>query len=382
MLDGLELPEAWKATPDGLPRARAFGLDLKGTPGMLNAITDVAGVETGCVTLIEDRDGVAVRTGVTAILPRGRQGTGPSCPAAVHSFNGNGEMTGFSWIEEAGCLSTPIAITNSHSIGAAHEGVLRWLIAHKPDLARAWMLPVVAETYDGVLNDINGLHVRPDHVVAALEGADAGPVAEGSQGGGTGMSCYGFKGGNGTASRKVEIGGRTFTVGVFLQANFGSRHELSVTGTWLGDKLKDNNPLADLEADLMTREGAGSCIGILATDAPLLPGQLKALARRLPLGLARTGTSGSHFSGDIFLAFSTANPGVLDSKMYAADGEVEKSFGLLPWAAMDTLYEAAVQATEESVLNVLIANRPMTGRNGFTLPSFPHQALHDFVLKG
>ena len=375
------MPEAWKKTPAGEPRARALGLPLRGEPGPFNAITDIAGVEVGCVTLIEDRADCTVRTGVTAILPRGKDKTGNACPAAVHSFNGNGEMTGFSWIEEAGSLSMPIAITNSHSIGAAHEGVLRWMVKNRPDVARQWMLPVAAETYDGLLNDINGLHVRPEHVVAALDKAASGPVAEGSEGGGTGMICYGFKGGNGTSSRRVTVGDRTYTVGVFLQANFGSRHELTVSGEWMGEKLKGNNPVADLMASAAdAREGAGSCIGILATDAPLLPGQLKALARRIPLGLARTGTSGSHFSGDIFLAFSTANEGVLDSR-FTESAEAERSYTMLPWPAMDTLYEAAVHATEEAVLNVLIGNRPMTGRNGLTIPVFPRSALSPVTVR-
>jgi L-aminopeptidase/D-esterase-like protein len=370
-----KIPDAWVTTPAGTRRARAFSLPLRGDPGPLNAITDVAGVEVGCVTLAEDRPDCTIRTGVTAILPRGRTRTGNACPAAVHSFNGNGEMTGFSWIEEAGYLATPIAITNSHSIGAAHEGVIRWMSANRPDIARRWMLPVVAETYDGLLNDINGLHVRPEHVVQALEQASAGPVAEGSVGGGTGMICYGFKGGNGTSSRRVVIGDKAYTVGIFLQANFGSRHELTVAGRWLGEALQKDNPVADLEAtSAVVHEGAGSCIGILATDAPLLPGQLKALARRLPLGLARTGTSGSHFSGDIFLAFSTSNEEAFTGTTQQ-NSKAERHYDMLPWQAMDRLYEAAVLATEEAVLNALIANRPMTGKGGLTVPAFPTEAL-------
>ncbi|MBB4063087.1 DmpA family aminopeptidase [Gellertiella hungarica] len=377
------VPDHWLKAPDGMPRARAFGLPLRGQPGPLNAITDVDGVEVGMTTLNEDRDGKAIRTGVTAILPRGKAGTGASCAAAVHSFNGNGEMTGFSWIEESGSFSQPIAITNSHSIGAAHEGLIRWMVANRPDVARQWMLPVAAETYDGFMSDINGVHVRPEHVIAALDGASAGPVAEGSYGGGTGMVCYGFKGGNGTASRQVELGGKTYTVGVFLQTNFGSREELTVTGTWLGDILKDNNPLEDLVRSGEALEGAGSCIGIVATDAPLMPTQLKAMARRVPLGLARTGTTGSHFSGDIFLAFSTANAGVLDSRIPDADpaAGTPRAFDILPWPAMNGLYEATVLATEEAVLNALIANRPMVGKGGLAMPAFPHAALAEHVTR-
>ena len=383
MVQETTLPGPWLTTPDGNPRARALGLPLRGRPGPLNAITDVAGVEIGCTTLIEDHGDVAVRTGVTAILPRGKAGTGASCAAAVHSFNGNGEMTGYSWIDESGSLSQPIAISNSHSIGAVHEGIIRWMVKNRPDIAAQWMLPVAAETYDGFLNDINGLHVRPEQVVAAFDSAGSGPVPEGSHGGGTGMMCYGFKGGNGTASRQVEIAGQTYTVGVFLQANFGSRHELTVCGTWLGEILKANNPLEELVAAGQAEEGAGSCIGIIATDAPLLPTQLKAMARRVPLGLARTGTSGSHFSGDIFLAFSTANPGALDSRF--PDGTpattAARPFSMLPWSIMSDFYEAVVLATEEAVLNVLIGNRPMTGKGGLTLPAFPHEAIARHILR-
>lgn len=383
MMHDATLPDCWLKAPDGAPRARAFGVPLRGQPGPLNAITDVAGVEVGVTTLIEDRDGLAIRTGVTAILPRGRAGTGASCAAAVHSFNGNGEMTGFSWIEESGSLSQPIAITNSHSIGAAHEGLIRWMVANRPDVARQWMLPVAAETYDGFMSDINGVHVRPEHVIEAIDRAAGGPVPEGSYGGGTGMVCYGFKGGNGTASRQVVLGGRTYTVGVFLQTNFGSREELTVAGTWLGEILKDNNPIEELVASGAALEGAGSCIGIVATDAPLLPTQLKAMARRVPLGLARTGTTGSHFSGDIFLAFSTANTGVLDSRIPDADpaAGTPRAFDMLPWPAMNGLYEATALATEEAVLNALVANRPMVGKGGLAMPAFPHAALQTHVLR-
>jgi D-aminopeptidase len=290
-------------TADGRPRARGLAIPLPGQPGPLNAITDVPGVEVGGVTLI-DGDGPLevgrgpVRTGVTAILPRGRDGVGRACAAGWYSLNGNGEMTGTTWIEESGSFNVPVVLSNTHAVGACHTGVTSWINKVNPRLARQWLLPVCAETWDGYLNDINGGHVRPEHVEAALDAAALGPVAEGSVGGGTGMNCYEFKGGNGTASRVVTYGAHTFTVGAFVQANFGSRGELTVAGRHVGALLADDNPLDSdwFAADLGPRPppGAGSVIAVVATDAPLLPGQCKALARRVPLGLARTGTTGSH----------------------------------------------------------------------------------------
>ena len=215
-------------------------------------------------------------------------------------------MTGVSWIEESGTTMLPITLTNTHAVGVAHEGTVRWVADRFPDIAQLWMLPVAAETWDGYLNDINGGHVTRDDAIAAIESARPGPVEEGSVGGGTGMNCYAFKGGSGTASRLVDFGGERYTVGAFLQCNFGSRSELTILGRPLGELLADDNPL---EETAWFQPGGGSVIAVIATDAPLLPGQCKALARRVPLGLARTGTSGSHFSGDLFLAFSTANPG-------------------------------------------------------------------------
>src|SRR6476660_7915020 len=259
---------------DGRPRARGLGITLPGEPGPLNAITDVGGVEVGVTTLI---GGTSVRTGVTAILPRGREGIGRPCAAGWYSLNGNGEMTGTTWIDEAGSFNLPVVLSNTHAIGACHTGVVGWVNRDNPRLARQWLLPVCAETWDGYLNDINGGHVRPEHVEAALDAATGGPVAEGSVGGGTGMTCYEFKGGNGTASRQVSYGQRTFTVGVFVQANFGSRIELTVAGRRVGPELLDDNPLANdwFEVDLGLKPppGAGSVIAIVATDAPLLPGQ-------------------------------------------------------------------------------------------------------------
>jgi D-aminopeptidase len=357
-------------TEDGRPRARGLGIVLPGEPGPLNAITDVDGIEVGVTTLI---DGASIRTGVTAILPRGRGGVGEPCAAGWYSLNGNGEMTGTTWIDEAGSFNLPVVLSNTHAVGACHTGVVSWVNRINPLLARQWLLPVCAETWDGYLNDINGGHVRPEHVEAALDTASAGPVSEGSVGGGTGMNCYEFKGGNGTASRRVSYGRRTFTVGAFVQANFGSRAELTVAGRHVGPELLDDNPLAsdwfEVDLGLKPPPGAGSVIAIVATDAPLLPGQCKALARRVPLGLARTGTAGSHFSGDIFLAFSTAAaPGLASAFPVGPIGDDE--FGTLtfvPWGRMDDLYTAVVQAVEEAVLNA---------------PRLPHERLSALLDQG
>ena len=314
---------------DGRPliRARDLNMPLSGVPGPLNAITDVPGVEVGMVTVIRDTETATARTGVTAILPRGKSGVGVPCAAATYSLNGNGEMTGRAWIDESGSLSLPIAITNSHSVGAVHRGVDEWLARVSREVAAQWMLPVVAETWDGYLNEINGQHVSSADAGTALDAASSGAVSEGNVGGGTGMNCYGFKGGSGTSTRVVPIGGTEYTLGVFTQANFGSRKELRVAGVPLGNQSAAPCPMEQdpnwLAADGGGRAvgGAGSVIVVIATDAPLLPGQCAALARRVPLGLARSGTTGSHFSGDIFLAFSTANPGALSSRM-ETPGEV------------------------------------------------------------
>ena len=350
---------------------------MPGNPGPLNAITDVAGVEVGTVTLIEG-DGPLhvgrgpVRTGVTAILPRGRAGVGRACAAGWHSLNGNGELTGTTWIEESGAFDLPVLLSNTHAVGACHTGVVGWVNRVHPRLARQWLLPVCGETWDGYLNDINGAHVRPEHAEAALDAATTGPVAEGSVGGGTGMNCYEFKGGNGTASRLVQYGTREFTVAAFVQANFGARAELAVAGRHVGPLLVDDNPLDGdwLARDLCAPPGAGSVIVVVATDAPLLPGQCKALARRVPLGLARTGTTGSHFSGDVFLAFSTADADGLAST-FPLGPATDDDFGtltFLPWGRMDAFYTAVVQAVEEAVLNALVVNDDMVGRDGHRSP--------------
>lgn len=355
-------------TPSGKLRARSLGVPFLGDAGVHNAITDVPGVEVGYHTLISGAD---VRTGVTAILPRGRNGLGQPAAAGFHSFNGNGEMTGASWINEAGQFNSPVMITNTHAVGPVHRGVINWMAKNKRDVIPEWLLPVVAETWDGYLNDVYGSHVTPDMAGLAIDAAKRGAVEEGSVGGGTGMNCYAFKGGCGTASRHVSYGGKDYTVGVFLQTNFGARHELTIAGHPIGQKLLADNPYADH----YDREGDGSCIGVLATDAPLLSGQLQALARRLMLGLARTGTTGSHFSGDIFLAFSTANEAAFSNGYPKGGPSPLSKLDFVPWGEINSFYAAAVYAAEEAVINSMVANETMTGRDGHRSPSLPHEAV-------
>jgi D-aminopeptidase len=367
-----------RTTPTGKPRARAIGLTFRGTPGSHNAITDVPGVEVGYQTLIE---GDSVRTGVTAIHPRGKGDPGDPVAAGYHSQNGNGEMTGVSWIEESGTCQGPIAITNTHAVGIAHAGIIAWMNQYHRELTHIWLLPVAAETWDGYLNDINGHHVNEDTVIAALETATNSQPDEGSVGGGTGMNCYQFKGGSGTASRLVDYANTTYTVGVFLQANFGRRHELTLNGTYLGEELAADNPM-DTRRNIAP-PGAGSVIVIVATDAPLFPSQCKALARRVTSGLARTGASGSHSSGDIFLALSTANPGGFTGgdPMGTSDEARYDKLTFIPWGHLDPFFEAVVQATEEAVANALIANEDMTGRNGHRSPALPRHRLTEILSR-
>jgi L-aminopeptidase/D-esterase-like protein len=364
------LPAEHRATPAGKPRARALRLPFAGRPGRWNAITDVPGVEVGYVTLIE---GDHVRTGVTALHPRGPAAAGDPVAAGFHSQNGNGEMTGVSWINESGTFTGPVAITNTYAVGVAHAGIVAWTVRHHPELAQAWLLPVAAETWDGYLNDINGHRVTEETVVGALQAARSGPVEEGSVGGGTGMNCYQFKGGSGTASRLVPFAGRDYAVGVFVQANFGSRHELTLAGTPLGQDLAADNPMAD---HFDAPPGAGSVIAVVATDAPLFPHQLQAFARRVTSGLARTGTSGSHFSGDLFLAFSTANPGA-----FRPDATALRELNFIGWEYLDPFFEAVVQATEEAVVNALVANEEMTGRDGHRTPALPRDRVTDLLSR-
>ena len=365
------------ATPSGKPRARALGIPFAGEPGPWNAVTDVPGVEVGYATLIE---GDGVRTGVTAIHPVGRERPDASIAAGFHNQNGNGEMTGISWITESGTMNGPIAITNTHAVGIAHAAVVRWTVRHRPDVAEEWMLPVVGETWDGYLNDINGGHVTEALALEALEGARSGPLEQGSVGGGTGMNAYEFKAGSGTASRVVPYGSERYTVGVFLQANFGERRELVIAGVPLGAALADDNPMAEAEAAQMgmAPPGAGSCIAIVVTDAPLLPDQCRALARRVTLGLGRTGTTGSHYSGDLFLAVSVAQPDAITPGHRALRGEGRGRLDALrfvPWGYLDPFFAAVVEATEEATVDAMVANEPMTGYRGHRSPALPHDRL-------
>jgi L-aminopeptidase/D-esterase-like protein len=350
------------------PRARDLGIPLEGAPGPLNAVTDVKGVEVGHTTLIAGEGklkvgGGPIRTGVTAILPRGKNSADPVF-AGWFSLNGNGEMTGTTWIEESGFLEGPVMLTNTHSVGTVRDAVIAWRVK-RGHQNQPWSLPVVAETWDGWLNDINGFHVKDKHVVGALDGAKSGAVAEGNVGGGTGMVCFEFKGGIGTASRKLDKKQGEYTLGVLVQANFGLRPQLTVAGAPVGKEIP--------EGAIRSRE-AGSIIIIIATDAPLLPHQLKRLARRASLGLARTGSVSGNGSGDIFLAFSTANAGVAKP-----DGTV--ALTMLPNERMNALFEATVQATEEAILNALVAAETMTGVDDHKVIALPHDRLREVLKK-
>jgi D-aminopeptidase len=336
-------------------RARELGVPLDGTPGPLNAITDVAPVAVGYTTLIEGTGEHAVRTGVTAILPRGRATLEKPVFAGVFSLNGNGEMTGTHWIEESGFLEGPVMITGTHSVGTVRDAVIAWRIKQgKPDPSGYWWsLPVVAETWDGDLSDANGFDVKAEHVFAALESARGGALAEGNVGGGTAMICHEFKCGTGTSSRVVEIGGQRYTVGVLVQANYGVRSELRIAGVPVGKFMPVRQPPQS--------QDQGSIIIVVATDAPLLPHQTKRLARRASLGLARNGSYAGDGSGDLFLAFSTANAAASQAESF----EVRA----LANGQLNPLFLATVQAVEESIVNALVAADTMTGRNGTTVPA-------------
>ncbi len=356
-------------------RARDLGLPFRGTPGPLNAITDVPGVLVGMTTLITG-DGALipgqgpVRTGVTGILPRGRQRPLRGVWAGTFRFNGNGEMTGVHWIEDGGYFVGPVCLTNTHSVGIAHHAAVRWMIDTYPEefqQRHLWAMPVVAETYDGVLNDINGQHLRQEHVLDALHQASAGPVMEGNYGGGTGMIAYGFKGGTGTASRQISPAGMRGTVGVLVQANHGSREWLEIFGMRWEDRA----------APPVFEEDRGSIIVVIATDLPLLPHQLKRVARRAALGIGRHGTVGGNSSGDLFLAFSTANPPPLPNR---DNGLI--TLAVLPDDASDPIYEAVIQCVEEAVLNAMTAAQPMTSINPPGLvEAIPHDVLRDMAKR-
>src|SRR5437867_3077499 len=356
-------------------RARDLGIPFEGTPGKFNAITDVPGLEVGYTTLISGEGKLEVgkgpvRTGVTAILPRGHASLNDPVYAGFFSLNGNGEMTGTAWVDESGFLEGPIVITNTHSVGVARDAVIAWRVKHgaadKP--GDCWTLPVAAETLDGWLNDINGFHVKSEHRLHALDSAHGGALEEGSVGGGTGMICYEFKGGNGTASRKVEIrpegadknrSPKSFIVGVFLQANFGRRSQLMIAGVPVGKEIPGD----------VYKQESGSCIAVVATDAPLMPNQLKRLARRVSLGLARTGTISGNGSGDLFIAFSTANPNAVNPD------QVTHQVQTVPNDLMDPIFAGVVQATEEAAVNALVDNNSMTGRDNHRVEALPHDRL-------
>ena len=373
---------ALTALAQNKPRARDLGVQFEGTPGANNAITDVAGVEVGHRTLISGNGKLVVgsgpvRTGVTAVWPRGKQSSEPVF-GGFFSQNGNGDMTGTHWLEESGFLDGPVLITNTHSVGVVRDAYLAWLVKNKrlPGTnvfnGSFYTYPIVAETWDGALNDINGFHVKPDDVTAALESAAGGRVPEGNVGGGTGMVCYGFKGGIGTSSRKLTASQGGYTVGALVQCNCGSRRQLRIGGLPVGVELSDNQPLAD--AGQPYREDTGSIIIVVATDAPLLPHQVKRLARRATMGLARTGSTSGNGSGDIFIAFSTANP-----RAAATQGPV--SVTMMPNDSLNPVFDAAVQATEEAIVNAMAGAETMTGIDGHTVYALPHDRLRDTLKK-
>ncbi|MGH9451468.1 MAG: P1 family peptidase [Terriglobia bacterium] len=358
-------------------RARELGVPFEGTPGLLNAITDVPGIEVGFTTLISGDGSLVVgqgpvRTGITAILPRGRSSAQPVF-AAWFSLNGNGEVTGTTWVEESGFLEGPIMITNTHSVGVARDAVIAWQLKHGFAEGRNhWFsLPMVAETYDGYLNDINGFHVHPEHAFHALDTAKSGLVEEGNVGGGTGMICYEFKGGTGTASRRLRERFGGYTLGVLVQANCGRHEQLRIAGVPVGQEVPGRKLFGTLAGP---DEEMGSIIIVLATDAPLIPVQLKRLARRASLGLARTGSISGNGSGDLFIAFSTANAG-------SAGRAGVRQLEMLPNNQMDPLFSATVEATEEAIVNALVAAETMTGINNHTVEALPHEPLRQALRK-
>ncbi len=353
------------------PRARDLGVPFDGTPGANNAITDVKGVEVGHTTLISGSGKLVVgqgpvRTGVTAVLPRGKDSTDPVF-GAWFTLNGNGEMTGTTWLEDSGFLDGPVMITNTHSVGVVRDAVIAWRVKKAPPDQNGynWSLPVVAETYDGDLNDINGFHVKPEHAWHALDTAHGGPVEEGSVGGGTGMICNEFKGGIGTSSRVLDAKYGGYTVGVLVQCNYGWRSQLLIAGVPVGRELQDHK---------VRDNDVGSIIVVVATDAPLIPTQLKRLVRRVSLGLGRDGSFSGDGSGDIFIAFSTANSGASNSKNL-------RQITMLPNEKINPLFLATVQATEEAVINAMVAAETMKGINDFEVIALPHDRLREVLKK-
>ena len=368
----LMLISANSQTKPNKPRARDLGIPFDGTTGTLNAITDVAGVEVGLVTLISGEGKLVtgkgpVRTGVTAVLPRGKDST-DQVFGAWFTLNGNGEMTGTTWVEESGFLEGPIMITNTHSVGVVRDAVIAWQMKKQGKTFQPWSLPIVAETWDGFLNDINGFHVKPEHVAQSLDQASSGPVAEGSTGGGTGMVAHQFKAGTGTSSRRFDVNGANYTVGVLVQANYGARTRLTIAGVPVGQEITDLMPKA------APPDGTGSIIVVIATDAPLLPHQLKRVVKRASLGIAKNGGVGENSSGDIFIAFSTANAGAGKEADLA-------TLKMLPNDRINPIFAATVQATEEAIINAMVAAETMTGVNGNTVYAIPHDRLKEVMRK-
>lgn len=382
----------------GQTRARDLGVPFDGTPGPLNAITDVAGLEVGHTTLISGEGRLRVgtgpvRTGVTAILPRGKRRISYHVLAAWFSLNCNGEMTGTAWVDEGGFLEGPVLITNTHSVGVVRDATIQWMIRNNP--AILWALPVVTETFDGPLNDINGFHVKPQHAFSALDNAKGGPVAEGSVGGGTGMICNHFKGGIGTSSRRLPEAQGGYTVGVLVQCNYGSQYTLRIAGVPVGREITGMRPcyetaeppsqpymratprcatpsaLAPARSD---ERDLGSIVIVVATDAPLLPHQLERVVRRAALGLGREGSIAGNSSGDLFIAFSTANPG-------AGRDTASVALTMLPNDRIDGVFQATVQATEEAITNAMVAARTMTGADGLRVYGLPHDRLREILTK-
>ncbi len=366
------------------PRARNLGIPFEGATGQFNAITDVKGVEVGYTTLISGDGRKAIRTGVTAILPQGKNFTGRIF-AAWHTLNGNGEMTGTTWVEESGGLGTPILITNTHSVGVVRDAVIEWAAKRgtSEGYSGDFSLPVVAETWDGFLNDINGFHVNKNHVFQALDSAKTGVIAEGNVGGGTGMVTHRFKGGMGTSSRILEAKFGGYTVGVLVQANYGSRQLFSVAGVPVGKEITDLLPTEGSKASAnltpfegkIGDEGQGSIIVVVATDAPLLPHQLKRLAQRVSLGIGNVGGRGENSSGDIFIAFSTANA------LEVSKDKGVANLTMLPNEQINMLFWATAQATEEAILNAMVAAETMRGYNGNTVYALPHDRLKAILKK-
>ena len=364
------------------PRARDLGLPLDGRCGRHNAITDVPGVEVGYTTLMDGEGAVVVgegpvRTGVTAILPRGKRARLSPVWAGHYCLNGNGEMTGSHWIDDAGYFMSPICLTNTHSVGIVHHATVGWMIQQHPDAFlqdHAWALPVVAETYDGLTNDICGQHITAEHTVEAINSARSGAIAEGNVGGGTGMTTYEFKGGTGTSSRVISLEDRDYVLGVLVQSNFGKRHDLRVLGVPVGRHYHENAVITEL-----MQHDTGSIIAVVGTNLPALPTQLRRIAKRAALGIGRTGTSGGHYSGDIFLAFSTGND--LDWPTFSAQQPQAFELDTINDHYFDRVYEATVQAVEEAVLNAILAAEPMSTVKppGYRFDAIDHERLFEIM---